>query len=832
MLSVRKSGMSKLVGVTLLALISVTVGVVLYAYVEGRVGNVSSYGVYVKPARIEAVKLYSLKDVLKLFLYVSIDPPQLEYVYVKDTSTGHVYMARPEVVQRIGKDLYLVIVSVPKPLIKSRVIQVALSSGGESLASAPVTIDLRRAPIKALPALYLLDIQGYGSSWVSSEELLRILQPLVGKLISKVVVVSTPTEWENLLNNGPASAIIINCHGEAVPATASIASNADDPSNWVSLFRKIGERVRNGWIWVSVIGYPFYYIVNSTSLYAQNGPGDSGAKVVLGSAIGGYGLFWGYNGEDLLARITDAGAVAANLTGIKLPEVVHASRSLSLGAFPGVAVTPFYINKTGGETYYSAEAIYVGNGAFVLIGFNAFEDAVSANASVAFSIYTYMFRKAPTPLRKVGGTAYVLECLDAQGSWNDPFNAEGITAETALRRMGFNVKNVSSANGVWDVLGAPERNIVIVNTLEEALPIPSELIQSPNTVTYWHVLPNEGVVASLYTYGSAPPSGFINYTSRFTLNDGEVTLYVVPLTISPTSEGNVALQVNYSVNAVRFTDAGIVAYINSGGSVTQRPLNVGFKLLHTYAVTFRFERTSGTLTIQVKDLDTGESDSVTGDGAPSKITLWLGAPPSSPENEATALIKELVINGTYALNSNTLAGKVTISFATSNEATASNLWRTYFEQVTNGAPTSTYPMWRTLLSLIMLRVRQGATVILNSNGYTAYYVSNTAIGRYVIGSSGLSWIAEIMGGSVSVNWNEVRLTLLRHDLPGWLSPTWVANRAQLPTGLTIIGKTYGSTEGYVICYAVKYGSGKVLLGGASNTALPVNLILLDKVYGS
>lgn len=74
-----------------------------------------------------------------------------------------------------------------------------------------------------------------------------------------------------------------------------------------------------------------------------------------------------------------------------------------------------------------------------------------------------------------------------------------------------------------------------------------------------------------------------------------------------------------------------------------------------------------------------------------------------------------------------------------------------------------------------------------------------------------------------MNWNEVRLTPLRHDLLGWLSPEWVANRAQLPTGLTIIGKTYGSTEGYVICYAVKYGSGKVLLGGASNTALPVNL---------
>lgn len=293
MRSRRRSGLSKLVGMTLLILIAITTGVALYAYVEGRVGNVSNYGVYVKPAEIEAVKLYSLKDFLKLFLYVSIDPPQLEYVYVKDPSTGRVHMARPEVVQRIGKDLYLVVASVPKSLIKSRIIQVALSTGGEALASVPVTIDLRRIHIEALPTVYLLDIQGYGSSWVNSGELLKILQPLVGKLISKVVVISTPTDWEDLLNNGPASAIVINCHGEAVPATASIAADADNPSNWVPLFRKIGERVRNGWIWVSVIGYPFYYIVNSTSLYAQNGPGETGAKVVLGSAIGGYGVFWG-----------------------------------------------------------------------------------------------------------------------------------------------------------------------------------------------------------------------------------------------------------------------------------------------------------------------------------------------------------------------------------------------------------------------------------------------------------------------------------------------------------------------------------------------------------
>jgi len=844
-------GISKIVGITLLLLISITVGVALYAYVENRVASVNNYQVSIKLIRVEAVKLYSFKDFIKFFLYVSVDPPEFNYVYVKDPSTKAVYKAKPDSVQKLSQNLYLLVVTVPKSVIKSKVVQVIISVGGNQASAVyPFTVDLRQVPVSSLPTVYLLAVEGYPSSWVRASTLLNLLQPLVGRLISKVVVVSTPAAWEDLLNNGPASAIVINCHGEAVPATASIEKDAANPSKWVQMFRKIGERVRNGWIWVSVIGYPFYYVANSTGLYSWvpgsgfYGPGDSGAKIVLGEATGGYGLFWGNNGADLLAKITNAGLIAANLTGINLPKTVYASRSMNLGAFLKASVEPFYVNKTGGMTYYSAEAIYTGKGAFVLIGFSAFEEDASANASIALSIYAYIFKHSPPQISRLTGTAYILDCLNSTASWSDTrvangvvVNVEGITSEAALKIMGFKVKHVLSADDVWSVLGAPESKAVIINTLEEALPIPSELIQTPTTTTYWHALTNEGIVVSLYAYGAASPSGFVNYTSKFVLKNGEVTIYIVPLTINLTTEGNIALQVNYSINAVRFTDAGLVAYINSSGTVIRRPLNIRFQLLHTYAVTFKFNSTSGTLTIQVKDLDTGKSDNVTGDGAPSRVTLWLGATPFSLKNEASVLIKGLVINGTYTLNSNPLSGTVTVNFATNDEATASNLWETYFMQVTSGSPSTTYPMWRTLISLIMLRVKQGWTVVLNSNGYTAFYVSNPALtttysgGIYGVGPKGLSWIAQIMGGSITIDWDTHYPYIVGENLPGWLTPNWTASRMQLPSNLVVVGKTYGTLNGYLMCYAIKYGAGKILVGGADTSALPVNLILLSKVYG-
>ncbi len=46
---------------------------------------------------------------------------------------------------------------------------------------------------------------------------------------------------------------------------------------------------------------------------------------------------------------------------------------------------------------------------------------------------------------------------------------------------------------------------------------------------------------------------------------------------------------------------------------------------------------------------------------------------------------------------------------------------------------------------------------------------------------------------------------------------------QLPNGLAVVGKGYGTSDGYLMCYAVRFGSGTLLLGGASTNGLPANL---------
>jgi hypothetical protein len=83
-------------------------------------------------------------------------------------------------------------------------------------------------------------------------------------------------EGETLQN-----AVVINTFGEAVPIPTSYADMYDSDS-YAEYFYQLGKRVNQyNWTWVSIVGWPFYYVTNTVKLASsQNTWGIYGMKDV------------------------------------------------------------------------------------------------------------------------------------------------------------------------------------------------------------------------------------------------------------------------------------------------------------------------------------------------------------------------------------------------------------------------------------------------------------------------------------------------------------------------------------------------------------------------
>jgi hypothetical protein len=134
--------------------------------------------------------------------------------------------------------------------------------------------------------LYILDIQEAKGWWITGYDghtLAQTVKEAMNPYFKLIVMINNMTDYEKLLNGQKITtstfedihnAIVVNPFGETIPIPTNI-SWAQDQFTF-----KLGGIVNTyNWTWVSLVGYPFYYLTNTVrynGINDQNGWGIYG----------------------------------------------------------------------------------------------------------------------------------------------------------------------------------------------------------------------------------------------------------------------------------------------------------------------------------------------------------------------------------------------------------------------------------------------------------------------------------------------------------------------------------------------------------------------------
>lgn len=142
--------------------------------------------------------------------------------------------------------------------------------------------------------LYILNCSDANGWWITGytgQSLATELYNLLSPYFATTILVNSTTQFNSLLQNSDdfggniQNAVVVNTFGEAVPISYETASNYSDYADY---FYFLGQKVNNyKWTWVSIVGYPFYYVTNVNYFATtQNGYGIYGmSKVDKAGAI-------------------------------------------------------------------------------------------------------------------------------------------------------------------------------------------------------------------------------------------------------------------------------------------------------------------------------------------------------------------------------------------------------------------------------------------------------------------------------------------------------------------------------------------------------------------
>lgn len=145
--------------------------------------------------------------------------------------------------------------------------------------------------------LYILncsDARGWWITGYSAHTLAQDLYNMLSKYFIKTVMVQNTTQLKTILDGTALEgetlqgAVVINTFGEAVPIPSSYATSYYRDS-YAEYFYQLGRRVNQyNWTWVSIVGWPFYYVTNTgyfTGSPDHNGWGIYGMKMVAAKGL-------------------------------------------------------------------------------------------------------------------------------------------------------------------------------------------------------------------------------------------------------------------------------------------------------------------------------------------------------------------------------------------------------------------------------------------------------------------------------------------------------------------------------------------------------------------
>jgi hypothetical protein len=140
--------------------------------------------------------------------------------------------------------------------------------------------------------LYILNCNDANGWWITGytgQSLAMDFYNLLSPYFQTTVLLNSTADFQDLLNNSPGlegdvqNAVVINTFGESVPITYQIASAYSGDYSSYCYF--LGQTVNNyNWTWVSIVGYPLYYVSNTNyfagsqawGIYGMNQVGEAG----------------------------------------------------------------------------------------------------------------------------------------------------------------------------------------------------------------------------------------------------------------------------------------------------------------------------------------------------------------------------------------------------------------------------------------------------------------------------------------------------------------------------------------------------------------------------
>jgi hypothetical protein len=155
-------------------------------------------------------------------------------------------------------------------------------------------------PQKLMKTLYILNCSDANGWWITGytgQSLASDLSNLLSPYFQTTVLVNSTYQLGLLLNKTALrgetvqDAVVINTFGEAVPIPSGYYTTQgydSDHSSYAKYSYILGQKVNfYNWTWVSIVGYPFYYVTNTLFFTGtQNSWGIYGMRVVSGYGLG------------------------------------------------------------------------------------------------------------------------------------------------------------------------------------------------------------------------------------------------------------------------------------------------------------------------------------------------------------------------------------------------------------------------------------------------------------------------------------------------------------------------------------------------------------------
>jgi len=279
------------------------------------------------------------------------------------------------------------------------------------------------APQKISGTLYILNCSDANGWWITgytAQSLASDLYNLLSPYFQTTVLVNS-TYQLGLLLNGTAlkgetlrDAVIMNTFGEAVPipagyyTTQGYADGSYAKYAWI-----LGQKVNSyNWNWVSIVGYPFYYVTNTVFFAStQNNWGIYGMRMVSGYGLGCFlrglaGRTYSYVSEPArdvgVVYLSSVALDRCNYYGIYPAPYQTSTRALDedIRSAYGLTATEIFDRPQSPNQDWIAAATYrhTGGGALTAIGLTRIPD-IRVTALALLMYYRPILYKSEFTLR-------------------------------------------------------------------------------------------------------------------------------------------------------------------------------------------------------------------------------------------------------------------------------------------------------------------------------------------------------------------------------------------------------------------------------------------------